>query len=164
MQATIDTQERANARPKIRRIAAEDVYAALSQGWADFRAVPRYGLFFGGVYALAGFVLLLQLVIWEQSLWILPLAFAFPLIGPFAAIGLYEVSRRRELGIPLDRAEIVRAVWGQRNGQMPSMAFVVLAGFMVWVWTAHILVALIMDGWISRSIPTSTSCLRPCRV
>ncbi len=131
-------------RPQIREITVNDVHSALSEGWADFRAAPNFGLFFGGIYAILGIFILLQLMVWSQPLWIIPLACAFPIIGPFAALGLYEVSRRRESGAPLIWSEILTAVWGQRNGQMPFMAFVVLAGFMVWVWVAHMLVAVIL--------------------
>ena len=134
----------ADARPTIRRIAADDVYAALAAGWADFRAAPRFGLFFGGVYALLGIAIFLQLWVLDQPFWIVPFAFAFPLIGPFAAIGLYEVSRRREAGEPLDWAEVLGVVWTQRNSQIPSMAFIVLAGFMIWMWVASILVILFL--------------------
>ena len=86
-------------RPVVRSISTDDVYAALAEGWADFKAVPRFGLFFGGVYALLGIAIFLQLWVLDQPFWIVPFAFAFPLIGPFAAIGLYEVSRRRETGL-----------------------------------------------------------------
>ena len=64
-------------RAAIRRIAAEDVYAALRAGWEDFRAVPRFGLFFGGVYAAVGIALFLTLWIGGRPAWILPLAVAF---------------------------------------------------------------------------------------
>jgi uncharacterized membrane protein len=127
-------------RPAIRRITSDDVYAALRAGLADFKAAPRFGLFFGGVYALCGIVIFLSLTVLDQPFWIVPFAFAFPLIGPFAAIGLYEVSRRRERGLPLDWAEILGVVWNERNRQMPSMAFIVLAGFMIWMWAASMLV------------------------
>jgi uncharacterized membrane protein len=131
-------------RPVVRNVTTDDIYAALSAGWADFRAAPQFGLFFGGVYALAGVLFLLQLWVWEQPMWILPLAFAFPLVAPFAAIGLYEVSRRRETGQPLVWSEILEVVWNQRNRQMPTMAFIVLAGFMIWLWCAHIMVAIFL--------------------
>ena len=101
----VTTDSGTPARPVIRKITTNDVYAALADGWADFKAAPRFGLFFGGVYAIAGMIILLQLMVWEQPLWIVPLVFAFPLIGPFAAVGLYEVSRRREAGEALDWAE-----------------------------------------------------------
>lgn len=131
-------------RPQIRKISVNDVYSALTEGWADFRAAPNFGLFFGGIYAVAGIFIFLQLVAWSQPLWIIPLACAFPLIGPFVAIGLYEVSRRRETGEPLVWSEILTSVWGQRNGQMPFLAFVVLMGFMVWIWFARLLVAVVL--------------------
>ncbi len=131
-------------RYAVRSIGVDDIYAALSAGWADFRAAPQFGLFFGGVYALAGILIFLQLWVWDQPMWILPLAFAFPLIGPFAAIGLYEVSRRREAGVPLVWSEILDVIWRERNRQMPTMAFIVLAGFMIWMWAAAMLIAIFL--------------------
>ncbi len=142
MSDSVSETEAAGTGPVIRSIAVDDVYAALSRGWADFRAVPQFGLFFGGVYALLGIFIFTQLWVLDQSFWILPLAFAFPLIGPFAAIGLYEVSRRREAGEPLDWSAVLGAVWRQRDGQLPSMAFVVLAGFVFWMWAASLIVIL----------------------
>jgi uncharacterized membrane protein len=134
-------------RPVIRKIAADDVYAALREGWDDFKAAPRFGLFFGGVYALLGIAILVQLWVLDQPFWIVPFAFAFPLIGPFAAIGLYEVSRRREAGLPLDWADVLGVVWAKRDSQIPSMAFVVLAGLMIWMWIASMLVILFLGRW-----------------
>lgn len=134
----------ASESPTVRSITTGDIHEALELGWKDFKAEPRFGLFFGGIYAAAGILILLELMIRDQPLWILPLAFAFPLIGPFAAIGLYEVSRRRENGEPLIWSEIIEVVWKQKNAQMPSMAFVVLAVFLVWAWIAHILVAVFL--------------------
>jgi uncharacterized membrane protein len=134
----------ASPRPVVRSITTEDVYAALAQGWADFKAAPQFGLFFGGVYAVAGMIILAELWRMEQGLWIIPLAFAFPLIAPFVAIGLYEVSRRREAGLPLDWAAVLGAVWRERNRQMPTMAFIVLAGFMIWMWFARLILAIFL--------------------
>lgn len=145
-------------RPGVRRISADDVYAALSQGYADFRAAPRFGLFFGGVYAAAGLLLFLLLWLVQQPLWIVPFAFAFPLIGPFAAIGCYEVSRRRERGEPLSWNEILGVVWAQRNRQLPSMAFVVVAFFLLWMWAASMLVILFL-GRMSGAVYSNLDAL-----
>lgn len=136
--------ETAPPRPVVRRITAEDVYSALGEGWRDFRAVPRFGLFFGGVYALVGIALLVTFWVLDRPAWILPFAVAFPLVGPFVAVGLYEVSRRRERGEPLDWADVLGAVWGKRESQIPSMAFVVLAGLVIWMWAAGMLVILFL--------------------
>ncbi len=131
-------------RPQLRPLTVESVYGALAAGWADFRAAPQFGLFFGGVYAVAGIFLFLQVWAWDRLVWIFPLALAFPLVGPFVAIGCYEVSRRREQGQPLDWSRILSVVWRERNRQMPGMAFIVLAGMVVWLWAAGILVALFL--------------------
>lgn len=132
------------AKPVVRAITADDVYAALAAGWEDFRAVPAFGLFFGGVYAFLGIAIFLTLWAMDQPFWIVVFGLAFPLVGPFVAIGLYEVSRRREAGEPLDWADVLRVVWAKRESQIPSMAFVVLAGFLVWMWAASILVILFL--------------------
>ncbi len=145
-------------RPVVRRITPDDVYAALRAGWADFRAAPQFGLFFGGVYAAVGFLLFLLFWLMEQPLWIVPFAFAFPLIGPFAAIGLYEVSRRRETGEPLSWEAILGVVWKQRDSQIPSMAFVVLALFLLWMWVASMLVILFL-GRMSGAVYSNLDAL-----
>lgn len=136
----------APSRPVIRSITRDDVYAALAAGWRDFKAAPQFGLFFGGIYALGGLFIFAEL--WRQdiALWIIPLAFAFPLVGPFVAIGLYEVSRRREQGLTLDWAEVLNVVWRERGRQIPSMAFVVLAGFMIWMWFARLIIAVFLGN------------------
>jgi len=144
MNTTAPTAPASSPRPEILKISTDDVYAALREGWADFRAAPQYGLFFGGVYALAGIAIFVELWLSDQPLWIVPLAFAFPLIGPFAAIGLYEVSRRLEKGQSLEWSAILGAVWNQRSGQLPYMAFIVLAGFMIWIWSARLMVAIFL--------------------
>ena len=136
--------ETAPPRPVIRSITAEDVYAALGAGWQDFRAVPRYGLFFGGVYAFVGIAIFVTLLAFDWPAWILPFAVAFPLVGPFVAVGLYEVSRRRESGQRLDWPEVIGAVWRKRDSQIPTMAFIVLAGFFLWMWAASMLVILFL--------------------
>lgn len=127
------------ARPEIRTISVDDVYAAVGAGWRDFKAAPRFGLFFGAVYAIGGMAIFAILWLMNISGWILPVAAAFPLVGPFVAIGLYEVSRRLEAGEPLDWDAILGVLWREKDRQMPSMAFVVLAGFLIWMWAAWLM-------------------------
>src|SRR5829696_7191782 len=86
------------APPRVRRISFGDVRAALAKGVDDFRAMPRHVLYLGLIYA----VLCLLLVGFTFGRDLLPLVFpmvaGFALLGPFAAVGLYELSRRRERG------------------------------------------------------------------
>jgi uncharacterized membrane protein len=130
--------------PEVRPMSRDDIQEALRLGIADFRTAPRFGLFFGGVYAVAGIAIFLQLLVWEQPLWFVPLVFAFPIIGPFVAVGLYEVSRRIEAGEQLEWSDVLGVIWQQRTTQLPYLAFVVLAGFMVWVWFARLMIALFL--------------------
>ena len=88
----------ARQEPVIRRIGRSDIVDALSAGLRDFQAYPAFGLFFGSVYALGGVAILACAFLWDLLYLVNPLAAGFVLIGPFVAVGLYEVSRLREQG------------------------------------------------------------------
>lgn len=137
----MDTTESPVA-PGIRQITRADVTRSLAQGLADFRRAPAFGLFFGAVFSITGIIIFLQLVVWGTSYWALPIAAGFPLIGPFVAVGLYEVSRRLETGEPLDWNAVLTVVADERKRQIPSLAFVALFFFLVWVYLAHLIFAL----------------------
>jgi uncharacterized membrane protein len=86
-------------RPVVRRITPSDLYQALSRGVDDFMAMPSHAVFLCAIYPVLGLFLIAMTL--DNSL--LPLAFpiaaGFALVGPVAAIGLYELSRRREAGL-----------------------------------------------------------------
>jgi uncharacterized membrane protein len=79
--------------PVVRRITAADVAEALAQGLRDFQAAPLYGLVLGGLYAAGGLLIVLLVTALGMVYLAYPLAAGFALIGPFVAVGLYEVSR-----------------------------------------------------------------------
>jgi uncharacterized membrane protein len=127
---------------QIRQLSSADVLSCLKSGIADFRRAPVFGLFFGGIFSVTGIVIFLQLLVWGSSYWVLPIAVGFPLLGPFLAVGLYEVSRRLEAGEPLDWAAIITVPLKKQSGQIPSMVFVALFFYLVWVYMAHLIFAL----------------------
>lgn len=129
---------------KINTIGFADVKAALADGWCDFTRAPLIGLFFGGIYAAGGIAILLLLNIWHQPWWIIPIAVGFPLIGPFVAVGLYEVSRRLASGEPLAWGEILTVIVEQRKRQVSWMAFVVLFIFWMWLYEVRMLLAIFL--------------------
>jgi uncharacterized membrane protein len=100
------------AQPHIRRIGLADLKEALARGTDDFMAMPSHLVFLGLIYPILG-VCLAALTFSNNALpLIYPLATGFALMGPFAAIGLYEVSRRRELGLQptwRDAFEVLRS-------------------------------------------------------
>lgn len=131
-------------RPIAHHVLAGDVTAALRAGLADFARAPLFGLFFGGVYALGGLIILALLALLHMPWMIIPLAVGFPLIGPFVAAGLYEVSRVLAQGRRPSWREVLPVVLEQRNRQLGWMAFVILFIFWVWIYQVRLLLALFL--------------------
>ena len=123
-------QER--AVPKVNKVTATDITASLKAGLSDFLARPLMSGFFGLFYAAFG-ILFVWTLVWLGKIWmIIPALVAFPLVAPFAAAGLYEMSRRLQKGEDFGWTEILTVMADQRKREMGWMAFVTL--FILWVW------------------------------
>lgn len=138
------TPRRAPRLPQISPIVASDIVAALKAGVADFTHAPLYGLFFGAIYATGGLIILAALTVLNKTWLIIPIAIGFPLIGPFVAVGLYEVSRRRAAGLPLNWREILLVIFSQRERQLGWMSFVILFIFWIWMYQIRLLLAIFL--------------------
>jgi uncharacterized membrane protein len=139
-----DTFEPRSDPTRVNAIGFDTIVDALGAGMRDFRKAPRFGLFFGGVYALGGIFVLLTASAFHMSYLSYPLAIAFGLIGPFVAVGLYEVSRRLENGEPLDWYGVLAVIWAQRRRELAWMAFVVLFVQIMWMYQVRLLLALFL--------------------
>lgn len=128
--------------PVVRTVTSNDISDALKLGVSDFFKAPLFGMFFGGIYAAGGILILASLTMFEMTWMIIPVAIGFPLIGPFVAVGIYEVSRRLASGTALNWREILLVVLRQRERQLGWMAFVVLFIFWVWIYQVRTLVAV----------------------
>lgn len=128
--------------PVVRRIGAADVIDALGKGLRDFQAMPLYGLALGAFYAAGGSAVVLATTAFGMSYLSYPLAAGFVMIGPFAAIFLYELSRRREEGRPI----VLRDIWKTITGrtEIAWMAFVTIFIFVVWMYQVRLLMALFL--------------------
>lgn len=114
------------ADPQVRSVAVRDIAEAVIQGLRDFQAAPLYGLAFGAFYA-AGGLAVVACTFWAGVGYLAyPLAAGFALLGPFVAVGLYEVSRRREAEVPLSWSGVLGTVFEQRHRELGWMAFVTL--------------------------------------
>src|SRR5262245_66456427 len=88
-------QDAAHA-PVIRTIGLSDLHRALQLGWEDFKAIPTHAIILCVIYPVLGLMLARAVLGYSVLPLLFPLAAGFALIGPFAALGLYEMSRRRE--------------------------------------------------------------------
>jgi len=138
--------------PKLRKIGFDDIFEALRLGIRDATRAPLYGLFFGAVFALGGLAIYGFLTVYDAPWMIIPIGIGFPLIGPFVAAGLYEVSRRLASGAPLSWKAVLVTVFRQRERQLGWMAFVVLFIFWIWVYQARILLAVFMGFSASTNL------------
>lgn len=125
-------------------LSPRDLQAALAAGWRDFVACPAFGLFFGGIYLLAGLLIWAVLFRGGQIGWLVPAAAGFPLLAPFVAVGLYEVSRRREAGLPMRWTAVLGALRGHGDEQIISMGVIVFVAFGFWLMVAHGIFAIFL--------------------
>lgn len=125
-------------------LKVNDLRTALAAGWRDFAAYPAFGLFFAAIYVVGGIALYIALFIRGEIMWLVPAAAGFPLLAPFAAVGLYEVSRRREAGLPITWRSVLGALRGRGDEQILSMGVIVFVAFEFWLMLAHGIFAIFM--------------------
>lgn len=142
-------------KPEVLILEMDDLRAALVAGWVDFRAAPLFGLFFAGVYVAGGWLILYALTASGQIWWTLPAAAGFPILGPFIACGIYEVSRRLETAERLSWTAILGVIMRQKDRQIPSIAVVIVVFFLFWNFLAHMIFALFMGLQAMTNISTS---------
>lgn len=120
----------------IRRIGLADLGAALRQGWQDFLAAPTQLIFLCVLYPAVGLIAATVAADRNAMHLLYPMAAGFALVGPVAALGLYEISRRREQGLParwLDALAVLRA---PAIGAILALGLLLVAIFVAWLWTA----------------------------
>ncbi|AWB20681.1 DUF2189 domain-containing protein [Methylobacterium currus] len=126
----------AAARPIVRRIGIQDLKTALSRGVDDFLAMPTHVLFVVLIYPIAG--VLIAAATFERDLIpiLFPLAAGFALIGPFAALGLYELSRRREWGLSTAWTDAYAPLRGRSAKAVTAIGVVLALIFLAWLSAA----------------------------
>jgi uncharacterized membrane protein len=112
-------------------------------------------MFFAGVYVLGGWLIVFSLTAKGQLWWSLPASAGFPILGPFVACGLYDVSRRREAGEPLIWGQVLGVIFRQKDRQIPSMAAVIVVFFLFWNFLAHMIFALFLGKATLTNITSS---------
>jgi uncharacterized membrane protein len=125
------------AFPEVRTISLADIGDALAKGIDDFRAFPTHVIFLSIIYPLVG--LALVRLMWSYSFLplLFPLATGFALIGPFAATGLYELSRRRELGLDVSWKDAFGARYSPSFDGILALGALLMVIFLLWIAAAQ---------------------------
>lgn len=132
-------EDAALAHPTIRRIGLADLRDALAKGLADFGAYRTDVIFLCVIYPLVGLVLARAAIHYEFLPLVFPLASGFALIGPFAAIGLYEMSRQRERGVIVTWVQAFGVLRSPSVGAILTLGLVLVVIFAFWILAAQII-------------------------
>ena len=127
------------ALPAVRRINAAELKDVLARGLADFAAYRTDVIFLCLIYPVLGLVLARLAFGYEMLPLIFPLASGFTLLGPIAAVGLYEMSRRREQGVDISWAQAFGVVRSPAFGAIVVLGLLLLAIFLLWLLAAYVI-------------------------
>lgn len=123
--------------PKVQHLTTADIRVALRKGTADFGAVRSDVMFICLLYPVIGAMLVAVGFQLQLLHVVFPVAAGFALIGPFAAIGLYQISRQRERGDPVSWLTAFKVVESPNIGAILVLGLYQVALFVAWIIVAH---------------------------
>lgn len=128
--------------PSVRSIEMEDLRAVLRKGVDDFKAERTDVIFLCIIYPIAGLILVRFAFDYDLLPLLFPAAAGFVLLGPLAAVGLYEMSRRREQGLDAKWSDAFDIVRSPSFGAVLVLGLVLLFIFLVWLGVAQVIYML----------------------
>lgn len=131
--------------PRVRHITIDDLRAALAKGFDDFKEFPSHAVFLCLIYPIVGLVLCKLAFGYDILPMIFPMIAGFALVGPFAAVGLYEMSRRRERGEEVTAAAALGVFQAPAFGKILMLGVIVIAIFFAWLGAANVIYASHFD-------------------
>jgi len=137
----------------VRKLSLSDLSAALRLGWDDFQAMPSHAIILCAIYPVLGLVLFRLVLGYSVLPLLFPLAAGFTLIGPFAALGLYELSRRRESGEEAAAWHAIYVLRAPSFGAMLELGLLLFALFVTWIASADAIYIAIFGYAPAASIP-----------
>lgn len=135
--------------PRVRDVGFAAPFHWLSRGLDDLKAAPGPSLFYGTCFALMGF--LVSVVFRNFFEYTSSLVSGFLLLGPFLSLGLYDLSRRRDVGEPL-KLGLTLTAWRRNAGSIGVYSVILIVIFLVWARASLVIFAL----FYTSEMPTVT--------
>jgi uncharacterized membrane protein len=138
--------------PAVKTIGFASLRHAIAKGIEDFSAVPTFPVFLGIIYAVLGLILFRLSFGYEVLPLVYPMLAGFALLGPFAAITLYDLSRRREQGLDVSVGHLFDVFKSPSIGAIVRLGFVLMLIFVAWLGAAQVMYNQIMGGDVPASL------------
>ena len=145
--------ESARPRPTVRTIGLIDLKDALVGGIDDFLVMPTHAVFLCLIYPIVGLILARLILGYDILPLLFPLAAGFALVGPFAALGFYELSRRREAGLDVSWQDAFDVLHSPSRGAIGLLGFLLLVLYVIWIALAQAIYIASFGYQPAASIP-----------
>lgn len=139
------------AEPVVRRIGMSDLRIALSKGYGDFMEMPTQLIFLGVIYPIVGFVAARAASGGALLPLLYPMVAGLSLMGPIAALGIYELSRRREKGLPTSWLNAFDVFRSPAIGSIAALGVVMCVIFVAWLFAAQAVYRVTMGDQLPDS-------------
>lgn len=149
--STADGMVTGHADPVPHRIGMADLWTALSRGYDDFLAAPTQLIFLGIIYPIIGLIAA-RFASGDGLPLLYPLVAGLSLMGPLAAVGIYELSRRREQGLEVSWVNALDVIHSPSLPAIIGLGLVLCVIFVAWLFAAQMVYWATMGSWIPASI------------
>jgi uncharacterized membrane protein len=151
-----DTGAYRSTRPIVHSIGPADLKLALVKGLADFKAMPTHLVFLCLIYPIVTLMLARVYAGYEVLPLVFPLLAGYTLIGPLVATGMYELSRRREMGLDMSRLHAFEVIRSPSIAAIAILGIVLMAVYFAWLLIAQGIYNLYFGGAVPESIGAFT--------
>ena len=138
--------------PTIRKIGPADLWDVLARGIDDFKAKPSHVLLLVILYPIVGLILIRLSAGYDMLPLVFPILAGFALLGPMAAIGLYELSRRRESGLDVTWRHAFDVLRSPSIRAIATLSTLMMAIYFSWLGAALGIYGLFFGAAVPASI------------